>query len=487
VQGDEKALISIENIQAGDIIELKPGEKVVIDGVVRYGEASFDESSLTGESEPVLKHEGDEVRSGSVCLDAVVRYEATKRAEESLLHSIVTLLEEAVTKKPRIQQLADTISGYFSVTILLIAVATFIGWWIVGGEFERALIVAISVIVIACPCALGLATPMATLVGIGIAAKRNLLFKEATFLETMAKSDLLAVDKTGTLTEGKLSVMHAETFEGYDPAALAALASTSDHPVAKAIEHYLETQGVTPAGTPESTKTLQAKGIEATLKGTHLAGGNAAYMQELGIACEESGEHTLFFFALNGKLVARFKLQDTLRDGAKEAIAAIQAMGIEVVMLTGDHERAAKRIAEAVGIDTVYARLLPQDKAALIDRFHEEGRTVVMAGDGINDSVALAKADIAIAVGSGADVAVNVSDVVLLDDSPAALKDAFRISRRTFLAVKENLALSLLYNLIAVPLAVAGHVNPLIAAASMSLSSLLVVGNSLRIKRMRFK
>jgi len=488
VQNGEKALVSVENVTMGDIIELKPGEKVVIDGMVTQGEGSFDESSLTGENLPVLKQKGDPVLSGSICLDSVIRYEATKDASSSLLYSIVSLLEESITKKPRIEQLADQVSGYFSAVILTLALLTFAGWWYFGGAFEQALITGISVIVIACPCALGMATPMATLVGIGMAAKHNILFKEAGYLETMAKSDLLALDKTGTITEGRPSVVNLQTFEGYDENLLYALVSTSKHPVSEGIGRYLEKDGKTFSPVElDAIKTVQAKGIEATYEGKKLKGGNGAFMQASGIACSEETAHTLFYFAIDGRLVARFELSDTIREGAREAIANIKRMGIRVVMLTGDHEASALSVANAVGIEEVHARLLPQDKAALIDTFHEEKHIVVMAGDGINDTIALARSDIAIAMGSGADVAISVSDVVLLDEKPKSLYEAYRISRRTYRAVKENLGFSLLYNTIAVPFAIAGFVNPLVAALAMSLSSLIVVGNSMRIKWLKLK
>ncbi len=488
VENGEKTLVSVENVTMGDIIELKPGEKVVIDGIVTQGEGSFDESSLTGENLPVLKQKGDPVLSGSICLDSVIRYEATKDASSSLLYSIVSLLEESITKKPRIEQLADQVSGYFSAVILTLALLTFAGWWYFGGAFEQALITGISVIVIACPCALGMATPMATLVGIGMAAKHNILFKEAGYLETMAKSDLLALDKTGTITEGRPSVVNQQTFEGYDEDLLYALVSTSKHPVSEGIKRYLEKNGKTFAPIAlDAIKTIQAKGVEAVYEGKKLKGGNGAFMQASGIACSEDTAHTLFYFAVDGKLAARFELSDTIREGAKEAIANIQRMGIRVVMLTGDHEASAQSVADAVGIKEVHARLLPQDKAALIDTFHEEKHIVVMAGDGINDTIALARSDIAIAMGSGADVAISVSDVVLLDEKPKSLYEAYRISRRTYRAVKENLGFSLLYNTIAVPFAIAGFVNPLVAALAMSLSSLIVVGNSMRIKWLKLK
>ena len=483
-----KSLVSIENVQIGDIIELKPGEKVVIDGTLTSGQGSFDESSLTGENEPLYKQNSDAILSGSICLDSVIYYEASKDVSSSLLTSIVSLLEESITKKPHIEQLANTVSGYFSNIILLIALLTLAGWYYWNGSFETALIVGISVIVIACPCALGLATPMATLVGISIAAKRGILFKEATFLETMAKSNLLALDKTGTITEGKPSVVKAELFEGFDPALLLALVETSNHPISKGIVSYLKEENNTLKHiTLENIKSIEAKGIKATYEGKSLLGGNVDLLKNEGIEIDGNSENSLFFFAVDNKLMARFELTDTIREGTKEAIDQIQKMGIKVVMLTGDHAQSANKVANEVGIKKVYAKLLPQEKSALIERFQKEGEVVVMVGDGINDAIALAQSNIAIAMGQGADIAINVSDVVLLDEKPQSILEAYKISRRTFSAVKENLGFSLLYNVIAVPLAVAGFVNPLIAALSMSLSSLVVVGNSMRIKMIKFK
>jgi len=483
-----KSLVSIENVIVGDIIELKPGEKVVIDGDITWGEGSFDESSLTGENEPVYKKHQDSILSGSLCLDSVIHYKASKDVSNSMLTSIVNLLEDSLSKKPRLEQLANTISGYFSTTILIIALLTFIGWYFWVESFEQALIVGISVIVIACPCALGLATPMATLVGISMAAKRGILFKEAALLETMAKSDILALDKTGTITEGKPSVVKAEIEKDFDHSLLHALVSTSNHPISKGILAYLDAnyENIEKI-TLDNIKSIEAKGLHANYKGKALIGGNAKLLQSSNISVDVNTENTLFFFAVNDMLIAKFELTDTIRKGAKEAIEKIQDLGIKVVMLTGDHEQSAKKVAEQVGISEVHAKLLPGDKAAIIDRFHEKGHVVVMAGDGINDTVALASSDIAIAMGNGADIAISVSDVVLLDEKPESIYESYKLSKRTYAAVKENLSFSLLYNVVAVPLAVMGFVTPLIAALSMSLSSLVVVGNSLRIKRLKFK
>ena len=488
LQDGNKALVSIENIQVDDTIELKPGEKVVIDGRVIWGEASFDESSLTGENEPIYKKHGDAILSGSICLDSLLHYQATADVTNSMLTSIISLLEESITKKPHIEQLANKVSGYFSSVILIISLLTLVGWYFFTGSFETALIVAISVIVIACPCALGLATPMATLVGISMAAKRGILFKEASFLETMAKADILALDKTGTITEGKPSVINAKIFEHFDARALHALVSTSNHPISKGIQDYLEQNyEISHPVILDKIRSIEAKGLQANYSGKILLGGNADLLQDEQITVDATSENTLFFFSIDNMLVARFELTDTIREGAKEAIAAVKAQGIDVVMLTGDHEQSAQKVAQEVGIKTVYSKLLPQDKSTHIESYRHKGHIVVMVGDGINDAVALAASNIAIAMGNGADVAINVSDIVLLEEQPLRIYESFKLSRRTYAAVKENLGFSLLYNVITVPLAVLGFVNPLVAALSMSLSSLVVVANSMRIKRLKFK
>ncbi len=483
VEGNNKVLKSIEVIDEGEIIELKPGEKVAIDGILTKGKASFDLSILTGESEPILKTVGDEIVSGSMVIDSVVEYKTTKRANNSLLHNITELLSDAITKKPHIEQLANQVSGYFSVTILLIAIATFLGWYfLVGAGFERALIVSISVIVIACPCALGLATPMATLIGISKAAKEGILFKEASKIETMAKTTLLALDKTGTITVGKPIVVNYKEYKDYDKNLLYSLVKSSNHPISKGVKSYLLEHYNLKELPLEEHKELQAKGVKASYENSDLLGGNLELLKHNKINFEYSCDNSLYIFAIDGEVVAAFELSDIVKPKAKEFVENIKKLGIKVVMLTGDRAEVAAKIAKEVGIEQVEANLLPQDKAALIDTYHEKGEIVVMVGDGINDSIALAKSDIAIAMGSGADIAVEVSDVVLLNNSLESLNSAFIISKNVFKSIKQNLSLSLLYNVIAIPLAVMGYVTPLIAALAMSLSSLTVVANSFRIK-----
>jgi Cu+-exporting ATPase len=479
IKNGKKEYINIHGIEIGDLIELRPSEKVVIDGICESGEGSFDESSISGESLPILKTKGDKIISGTICLDSVITYKASLKAKDSTVSKIAMLLENALSKKPRIEQLANQISKKFSSTILFIAFITLLYWWH-DTNFNQALIVAISVIVIACPCALGLATPVSTLVGLGVGAKKGVLFKETIFLEAMAKCDILALDKTGTITLGKHEVIKVENYEKYDASLLLSLVKSSLHPVSIGIAKYLQKEKPKEVEI-KNIKTIEAKGITATYKDTLLIGGNAKLMKDFGFTCTDD-EGTNFWFAVGDKIVARFVLEDVPRQDAKKAIRKIKNMGIEVVMLTGDNKWAARKIAEEVGIDKFYHSLLPQDKADFIEKLKKDGRKVVMAGDGINDTLALAKSEIAISLGSGTDIAVSVSDIVLMSDSLKALSAAFEISKRTYKGVKQNIIFSILYNATTIPLAVCGFVVPLVAALSMSLSSLVVVANALRIK-----
>ncbi len=484
IDGNEKSLVLVEEVKVGDEIEIKSGDKIVIDGKIISSQGSFDESSLSGESEPIYKKEGDEVISGAILLDSVIRYRATKEFGNSMLSTIVSLLENSMTKKPRIERLANEISGYFSVVILAIAIATFLGWYFWGAGFEKALIVSISVIVIACPCALGLATPVATLIGLSEGAKRGILYKEASFLETMAKADILFLDKTGTITEGKPAVVDVEIKKDFDRNILYSLVKTSSHPISKGIVNYLENQNDSLVEYHlDDIKSIEAKGLSATYKGRSLLGGNDRLFFEYGIFPEDDYHGSIFAFGIDSELMAIFVLKDQIKDDAKDSIKNIIDSGVEVVMLTGDHEGVAKDVAKEVGIKKYYSRLYPKDKAQFIDEAHENNRVVIMAGDGINDALALSKSDIAISMGSGADISISVSDVVLLDNKISSLATSLKLSQKTFRNVKQNLALSLLYNLFAIPLAVAGFVIPLVAALSMSLSSLIVIANAIRIKR----
>ncbi|MEJ2468065.1 MAG: heavy metal translocating P-type ATPase [Campylobacterales bacterium] len=483
----EQVNINVNEVVVDDIVLLKAGERAGIDGEIVEGEGSFDESSLTGESEPIYKRAGDTVVSGTTSIDAVVQYRATKDFEHSTLSNILTMLERSMAKKPRIEQLANTLSEYFSAVILLLAFATFVAWWFWPNPFDAAFMVGISVIVIACPCALALATPVATLVGLGQGAKRGILFKEAAQLETLAKTDTLVLDKTGTITEGRPQVVRAEWYDdeterGGHRLKLQAMLNASKHPVAIGVAEHLGGDEV-PTALPilDEVQQIAAKGMVARCEERMLTGGNAALMREQGIAPAGESEHTLFYFAVGETLVARFELADQPKTDAAEVVQALTHAGIDVIMLTGDHENAARRVAEAVGIEHYHAELTPDQKADLVAQMQSEGHKVVMAGDGVNDILALAQSEIGIAMGNGSDIAIDVSDVVLMNDSLTSLEEAFRIGRATYGLVKQNLGLSLVYNDITIPLAMAGYVIPLLAAITMSLSSLLVVGNSMRI------
>lgn len=482
VKDKEKTLIGVEAVEVGDIIELRAGDKVVIDGVLKVGEGSFDNSSLTGESEPVLLVKGDKILSGSICIDSVIRYEATHNYSSSMLSKIVSLLEDAMDKKPRIEKLANIISGYFSTVVLVLAILTFAGWYFYTDSFEQALIVGISVIVIACPCALGLATPVATLVGISRAAKKGVLFKEATFLESVSKCDTVVLDKTGTITNGTPKVVNSFITEGFDSSILYSLVSLSTHPISKGVKEFLENDSIKICDL-EDVKIVEAKGVKALFKGKYIFAGNMAFMEENGFTCKEDLQGlSKLYVAYDDEVVAEFSLEDLPRIGAKETLAYLKQIGLDVIMLSGDNEKVAKKISQEVGIKNYKAYMFPQDKADYIIDLRNSGKRVVMVGDGINDTLALSNSEVAITLGSGTDVAVNISDIVLMNDSFEALKTVFDISRSTFSKVKQNLMISLLYNVITIPLAMAGYVIPLIAALSMSLSSLIVVGNSMRIK-----
>ncbi len=481
VKGNRLERVSVHEVKVNDIIEIKPGERAALDGEVLEGEGYFDEASLTGESRPIIKKQGDKIISGTICVDTLFRYKVLKDFSHSTLSNLVSMLENAMSKKPRIEMLANRISGHFSTVILVLALLTFFVWWFWPHSFDRAFMVGISVIVIACPCALALATPVATLIGLSLGGKRGVLFKEAAQLETMAKADMLILDKTGTITQGKPEVINTHSYASLDTALLLGVCESSLHPVAQGVATYLKQEDKNlRAVRLHSAKQIQSRGIAAVYEGKKVLGGNAVFMQENGINVEHSSEFSLFFFAVDDVLIASFELRDSPKEGISELLQMCQKNNIKVVMLTGDHQEAAKRIAQEVGIESFQAELTPEQKAIYV-REHND-KVCVMVGDGINDVLALANANIAIAMGSGSDIAIEVSDVVLLNDSLKSLKEAFLISRRTYLLVRENLAISLIYNLITIPLAMAGYIIPLIAAASMSLSSLLVVGNSLRIK-----
>ncbi|MDD2828615.1 MAG: heavy metal translocating P-type ATPase [Sulfuricurvum sp.] len=481
VEGESVREVNVSEVKVGDVIRIRSGEKAAIDGEVLSGEGSFDESNLTGESEPIFKRVGDLIISGTTSIDAVVNYRASKDFANSTLSHLVNLLENAMSKKPHIEQLANRLSQHFSSTILFLAIATFWIWYFWPHSFDRSLMVGISVIIIACPCALALATPVATLVGLALGAKRGILFKSAAQIETMAKATMVVLDKTGTITQGRPEVVYATIHKGYDVKELYSLVRASKHPISRGVAEYLErSEGMFEQSSLDEVREISARGVVARSNTKMIAGGNALLMDDLGIKIESFSEQSLFYYAIEGELIATFELRDLPKERALESIEALKQFGLRIVMLTGDHESAAMRVAGEVGITEVHAHLIPEQKAEFIAQAHNEGYGVVMAGDGVNDLLALARADIGIAMGSGSDIAIEVSDVVLLNDSLTSLVEAFAISRRTYGLIKQNLGISLLYNSITIPLAMMGYVIPLIAAISMSFSSLLVVSNSMR-------
>lgn len=475
--------VKIADVKEGDIIRIRTGERSAIDGIVISGEGSFDESNLTGESEPIFKQKGDTIISGTTSIDALIDYRATKDYAHSTLSHLVNLLENAMSQKPAIEQMANRLSQHFSSTILFAAIATFWTWYFWPHSFDRSLMVGISVIIIACPCALALATPVATLVGLALGAKRGILFKSSAQIETMAKATMVVLDKTGTITQGKPEVVHIKECGNFKPSVLLALVSASKHPISRGVAEYIrESEELYISTVLEEANEIPARGIVGRVDGMMVAGGNALLMKDLGIEVDNQSDYSIFYFAQGGKLSATYELRDLPKPGAAESISKLKEAGLRVVMLTGDRHASAVRVAEEVGIDEVYAHLRPEDKAAFITQAHNEGNVVVMAGDGVNDLLALAQADIGIAMGSGSDIAIEVSDVVLMNDSLGSLAESFAISRRTYRLIKQNLGISLVYNSITIPLAMMGYVIPLIAAISMSFSSLLVVGNSMRVR-----
>ncbi len=483
VEGENIRSVNVNEVKEGDVILIRSGERSAIDGEVVIGEGSFDESNLTGESEPIFKRVGDKIISGTTSIDALIHYRATKDFAHSTLSTLVNLLENAMAQKPSIEQLANRLSQHFSSTILFLAIATFWGWYFWPHSFDRSLMVGISVIIIACPCALALATPVATLVGLGLGAKRGILFKSASMIETMAHATTVVLDKTGTITQGRPEVTDMKSHHPFEIGVLATLVASSKHPISRGVMEYLDRRyDLIETVFIEEIKEIPARGMVGRYQGVVVAGGNAQLMNELGISVESISDKSLFYYAVDKVLVATYELRDLPKAGAKEAIEVLKSMGLRVVMLTGDHEASARRVASEVGISELYAELSPEGKAGFVDTLHIQGDVVVMAGDGVNDLLALAASDIAIAMGSGSDIAIEVSDVVLLNDSLSSLAESFAISRKTYGLIKQNLGISLVYNSITIPLAMMGYVIPLIAAISMSFSSLLVVGNSMRVR-----
>ena len=472
--------VAVENIRVGDIVIVRAGERIGVDGKVIRGEGAVDEATITGESKPIPKSINSEVLSGTLLIDGYLEIEVTKDYKNSHISKLVNMLEDAIHRKPEIENIANSISGIFSISILSISLLTFIGWYWISRDFNTSFITAVSVIIIACPCALGLATPIATLIGLHMGTKRGILFKEAKHLETIAKANILAIDKTGTLTEGKPKVFQVEKFGEFSEEYLYSILKASKHPISQGVLEHLGEREAIPLS---DIKTIPARGVTAKVGDIEIAIGNLQLLQDLGI--EFQGDRDLeshLFYIEDGEIRTLYYLRDTLRSDSREGLERIRKLGIEIVLLSGDSKSAVKKVADEVGIEKWYGELRPQEKLEWIEREEQNGNIVVMVGDGVNDILALASANIGIAMGSGTDIAMEVGDVVLERDSINSLADVFQISKRTLKLIKENLGLSLIYNSITIPLAILGYVIPLVASISMSVSSLIVVLNSIRVK-----
>lgn len=498
VRDGAEVTVAIADVQKGDVFVVRPGENIPVDGVVLEGTSAVNESALTGESIPVDKAVGDKVSAATTNQSGFLRCEATRVGEDTTLAQIIKMVSDAAATKAPIAKIADTVSGFFVPAVISIAVVTTIVWLLLGHELGYALARGISVLVISCPCALGLATPVAIMVGNGLGAKNGILFKTAASLEAAGRTQIVALDKTGTITEGAPRVTDLLPAEGVTETELltlaAALESRSEHPLAKAVLADAEAKAITP---PEVTDfaALPGNGLAAKLDGMDIYAGNAAFIQTrltLPAALAQQAEKlasegkTPLFFGGAGRLLGVIAVADTIKEDSPEAIRQLQNMGIRVVMLTGDNQRTADAIGRQAGVDEVIAGVLPDGKEAVIRQLQASGK-VAMVGDGINDAPALTRADTGIAIGAGTDVAIDAADVVLMNSKLSDVPAAIRLSRATLRNIHENLFWAFIYNIIGIPLAAGLFIpfgltlNPMFGAAAMSLSSFCVVSNALRL------
>ena len=495
--------VSIKQVAKGDIFVVRPGENIPVDGTILEGNSSVDESTLTGESIPVDKVAGSTVSAGTLNQSGFIRCEATRVGEDTTLSQIIQMVSDAAATKAPIAKVADKVSGVFVPAVIIFAVVTVFVWLVTGHTMGFALARGISVLVISCPCALGLATPVAIMVGNGMGAKNGILFKTAVSLEETGKTQIVALDKTGTITQGEPKVTDMIPLSGRSDTELLTIAYTlekkSEHPLAKAITKRAEQEGLS-ATEVENFHALPGNGIHAMLNGKALYGGSYKFISEqiqvtdeINVMSEHLSEEgkTPLFFACDGELFGIIAVADTIKEDSPRAIKEMQNMGIHVVMLTGDNERTAKAIGAKAGVDEVIAGVLPDGKESVIRNMQQNGK-VIMVGDGINDAPALTSADIGIAIGAGADVAIDAADVVLMKSCLSDVPAAIRLSRATLRNIHENLFWAFIYNIIGIPLAaglfigvLGWQLNPMFAAAAMSLSSFSVVTNALRLNFFR--
>jgi Cu+-exporting ATPase len=476
---------------------VRPGEKVATDGVVVEGASSVDQSLLTGESLPLEVGAGDSVSGATINVGGRLVVRATRVGEDTALAQIARLVTEAQTGKAPVQRLADRVSAVFVPVVIVLALATF-GYWVSDGAgLTFAFSSAVAVLIVACPCALGLATPTALLVGTGRGAQLGILIKGPEVLESTRQVDTILLDKTGTVTEGRMTLVDVVTAEGTERSEALRLVGSlehgSEHPIAQAIATAAERE--LPLGTLERFRSRDGLGVEGVVDGHAVVAGRPALLREWGLGLpvdlQAAFEHaqtqgqTAIAAAWDGVTRALFVVADTVKPSSSEAIAELKRLGLRPVLLTGDNEHTARAVAAAVGIETVIAEVLPAEKSAVVQRLQAEGRIVAMVGDGVNDAPALAQADLGLAIGTGADVAIEASDLTLVSGDLLAVGDAIRLSRRTLATIKGNLFWAFAYNVAALPLAAAGYLNPLIAGAAMAFSSVFVVSNSLRLRGFR--
>lgn len=489
--------IPVEEVAIGEVIVVRPGEKIPVDGVIIEGGSAVDESMLTGESLPVEKEVGDEVIGATINKFGTFKFKTTKIGKETVLSQIIKMVEEAQGSKAPIQKIADQVSGVFVPVVLGVAVLTFIIWYFGDYNLTKGIISAVSVLVIACPCALGLATPTAIMVGTGKGAEQGILIKGGEHLETAYKIDTVVLDKTGTITKGRPEVTDIIPLAGSDRTELLRLAAIaekkSEHPLGVAIFETAKRElGEVPD--PEQFTAIPGRGVAAVIEGKEVLVGTRKLMEERGLdptgyesrlgELEDQGK-TAMLMAVENKLVALIAVADVIKDTSAEAIRELTGLGIEVFMITGDNRRTARAIAEQVGIENVLAEVLPENKAEEVEKLRAQGRVVAMVGDGINDAPALATADIGMAIGTGTDIAMEAADITLMRGDLRSIVTAIRLSRKTMSKIKQNLFWAFIYNTIGIPFAAMGMLNPIIAGAAMAFSSVSVVTNSLSLKRFR--
>jgi Cu+-exporting ATPase len=490
--------IPVDQVIIGDILIVKPGEKVPVDGVIIDGDSSIDESMITGESMPIEKHKNDLVIGGTINKFGTLKFKATKIGANTTLASIIRLIEDAQGKKAHIQRFADKISAYFVPVVLMIALLAFLGWYFfLGAAFSKSLIIAVSVLVIACPCALGLATPTAIMVGTGNGAEKGILIKGGDALETAHQLYAVVFDKTGTLTQGKPDVTDIISSDGISEESLLKIAASienySEHPLAQAIVNRAKKEKIK-LEKIKNFKALSGNGVEGHFHGKKLIVGKPEYIKKITSLnkfdgkikdLEEKGK-TVIVVLLNKKILGVIAIADTIREDSIQAIRALQQNKVVVYMITGDNKRTANAIGNQLGINHIISEVLPSDKASKVKELQKNGlRKIAMVGDGINDAPALAQADIGIAIGSGTDVAMETGNIVLMNNKTTDVARAIKLSKMTISKIKQNMFWALFYNSLGIPLAAFGLLNPMIAGAAMALSSVSVVINTLLMKNQK--